>query len=51
MNDSIVSGPDRIIVKAVRPLPDVRHPEIQTPEPVEVGEHGGVETSRSTSGR
>ena len=40
MNGSIVSGPDRIIVKPARPLADVRHrpntPEIQTPEPVDV---------------
>jgi hypothetical protein len=44
MNGSTVSGPDRIIVKPVRPLADVRYrpntPEPQTPEPVDVGEHG-----------
>ena len=44
MNGSIVSGPDRIIVKPVCPLADVRRrpntPDIQTPEPVDVGEHG-----------
>jgi hypothetical protein len=56
MNGSIVPGTDphqiaigerrswRVIVKSVRPLADARHrlntPEIQTPEPVDVGEHG-----------
>ncbi len=53
MNGSIVSGPDRIIVKPVRPLADVRHrpntPEIQTPEPVDVGEHGRELASKTVA--